>query len=411
MRMTLRRLPVALVLLAISTNAGATLFLNPERPDFEADSVYSDDVILSGGTLKFDSRVEGDLIGFCYELVQSNSVGGNFNIFCYSVQGLGPVGGSLRGFARLISCNAPVGRNFIAYAQEINIGPDAVIGRDANIFGETVTIEGEIKGNLVVEAGRAELTGTVGDCFCFEGGELEIGPNAIINGDLTYESPDKAEIPSSARITGEIKWTPSESREKREPALFTVARVFSWLIPHRAYFLGLTFISLLFFIGSAIPYPAGLSLFVLWISLLISGYLLLLFTGGLSARTEKVLKEKTLPSIGLGFAIMLLTPIVSLILLLTIFFGGMVILLYGVACFVGAVYASLFIGRRICILLNIGSESSKGYGCYSLGVVVLVALSYIPIIGYLLSLLVVMMGLGGLALAVFGGEGKASPVI
>ena len=411
MSILLRRLPMTLILLAMSANAGATLFLNPDRPDFEADTVYNDDVVLSGGTIKLDSRVEGDLIGFCYEIVESGSVGGNFNIFCYSVQDLGPVGGSLRGFARMISCNSPVGRNFIAFAQEINIGPDAVIGRDANITGETVTIEGEIKGNLVLEAGRAELTGSVAGNCSFQGRELVIGPNAVINGDLTYESLEKADIPTSARIAGEVKWTPSESKVKKEPALFTVTRVFSWLIPHRAYFLGLTAISLLFFIGSAIPYPAGLSLFVLWISLLISGYLLLLFTGGLSARTEKVLKEKTLPSIGLGFAIMLLTPIVSMILLLTIFFGGMVVLLYGVACFVGAVYASLFIGRRICILLNIGSESSKGYGCYSLGVVLLVALSYIPIIGYLLMLVVVMMGLGGLALAVFGGEGKTSAVI
>ncbi len=411
MKISLKKGLVALFLLATSANVNATLFLNPDKPDFEADSAYYDDVLLSGGTIKLNSYIEGDLIGFCYEMVQSGSVDGNFNVFCYSVQVLGPVKGSLRSFARLVSCNVPVGRNFIAFAQEINIGPDAVIGRDANIYGGTVTIEGEIKGNLVVEAGRAELTGTVSDCFCFEGRELVLGPNAVIGGDLSYESPEKVQIPSSAKIAGEVKWTPTEARDKKEPALVSIAKVFSWLIPHRAYFLGLTFISLLFFIGSAIPFPTGLAMFILWFTLLVSGNLLLLFTGGLSSRTEKVLREKTLPSIGLGFAIMLLTPIVSLILLLTIFFGGMVVLLYGVACFVGAVYASLFIGRRICILLNIGSESSKGYGCYSLGVVLLVALSYIPVIGYLLSLLVVMMGLGGLALAVFGGERKASAVI
>jgi cytoskeletal protein CcmA (bactofilin family) len=411
MKITLREVLAGLTLLAAATNVNATLFLNPDKPDFKADSVYNDDVVLSGGTIKLDSRIEGDLIGFCYEIVESGSVDGNFNVFCYSVQDLGSVGGSLRAFARDISCNAPVGRNFIAFGQEINIGPDAVIGRDAHIFGQDVTVESQVNGNLEVEASRAELSGKVSGKFSFEGNELIIGPNAVIDGDLDYESPEKAEIPTSARITGEVRWTPSESKEKKEPALFTVARVFSWLIPHRAYFLGLAFMSMIFFVGSAIPFPTGLAVFILWFTLLVSGNLLLLFTGGLSSRTEKVLKEKTLPSIGLGFAIMLLIPIVSLILLLTIFFGGMVILLYGAACFVGAVYASLFIGRRICILLNIGSESSKGYGCYSLGVVVLVALSYIPIIGYLLSLLVVMMGLGGLALAIFGGERKTSAVI
>jgi hypothetical protein len=78
------------------------------------------------------------------------------------------------------------------------------------------------------------------------------------------------------------------------------------------------------------------------------------------------------------------------------------LLLFGVASFAGAIYATLFLGRRICLILNIGSRESTGYGCFSLGIVVLVALSFIPVLGYFIALIVVMMGLGGLTMAVYG---------
>ena len=62
--------------------------------------------------------------------------------------------------------------------------------------------------------------------------------------------------------------------------------------------------------------------------------------------------------------------------------------------------AALFIGRKIWGLLGIG-DAKPGYLCFTIGIIILVALSFIPVIGYLLSMLVLMMGLGGLALALF----------
>jgi hypothetical protein len=88
--------------------------------------------------------------------------------------------------------------------------------------------------------------------------------------------------------------------------------------------------------------------------------------------------------------------------------GAIMLLMFGVACFAGAIYATLFIGRRICVFLNIGSRESTGYGCFSLGIVIIVGLSFIPVLGYLVALIVVMMGLGGLTMAVYGKKDRAS---
>src|SRR3989304_824663 len=74
----------------------ATRYLNSEKPDSQIDTVYDDDVFISGFKIKFDSKVNGDLFSFSYEMVQTDSINGNLNVFANSVQSLGPVAGSFR---------------------------------------------------------------------------------------------------------------------------------------------------------------------------------------------------------------------------------------------------------------------------------------------------------------------------
>ncbi len=394
---------LASILAAIPGNVFATQFLNPDKKGFKADSVYDDDVFIIGNELKFDSKVRGDLFVACNEMVQSEIVDGNFNNFCQSIQSLGPVGGSFRSFARYVSCNAPIGRNLIAFGQEITIGPDVVIGRDAHLFAANVDFQGDVKGDLDVSASQATFSGSVAGCFCFEGRDLVIGPDAVIQGNLIYETPEKADISSSARITGDVKWTRIERKEREQSGWVTFGKVFAWLISHRGYFLFMTVVSLGLFIGLAIPFPAGLSMVILWIMLAISGNILILLSKRMALRTEQNLNARLFPSLGIGFAILFLAPIVAVVLLLTIIgapLGAVLILLFGAGSFAGGIYAALFIGRKICGLLGIG-DSRPGYLCFTIGMVILVALSFIPIIGYLLSMLVIMLGLGGLTLALF----------
>jgi hypothetical protein len=398
-------LSLASIMIAIPANVLATEFLNPEDKGFIADSVYNDDVFIAGNNLKFDSKVGGDLFAACNEIVQSEAIDGNFNGFCQSIQSLGPIGGSFRFFGRFISCNAPIGRNVIAFGQEITIGPNCEIGHDAHLFAAKVNFQGRANGDLDISAGQASLLGSVAGCFCFEGGSLVIGPNAVIEGDLIYETPEKADISTSARITGEVKWTRTERKEREESGWITFGKISTWLISHRGYFLFMTVISLGLFIGSAIPFPAVMSMIILWIMLAISGNILILLSKSMALRTEQTLSARLFPSLGFGFVILLLAPIVSVVLLLTIIgapLGAVLILLFGAGCFAGGIYASLFIGRKIFELLGI-SRGRPCYLCFTIGMVILVALSFIPIVGYLLSMLVIMTGLGGLTLALFSG--------
>lgn len=400
-----RILPVLTALFALAAGeAEATMFVTPGGNDSVIDTVYDDDVFLAGNIIRFDGKVRGDLYTSCYELVQSDTVEGNLISFSRTVQSLGPVGRSFIGFAQYVTCNASVGRNLIGFAQNISVGPDVVVGLDADLFAGTVVFQGEAGRNLKIRSDHAVFSGKVRGNLDFQGDLLTISPEAVIEGDLIYCSPEAAEIGNTNSIKGEVIPTKCE---KKERGGISFGKLFMWLASHRGYFLTLTFFSLVFFVFSAIPFPAGLALVFLIASLLVCGNLFIMLSKDLSARTERTLRNRTFPSLGTGFAIMILSPIVAVVLILSILgapLGGVFLLVMGVAFFAGGVYATGFIGREVCMALKLGSPGSAGYLGYSIGIVLIVVLSFLPVIGYLITLLVIMMGLGGLALAIYSGE-------
>ena len=403
-------LSILILATAFTKLAFCTQFISAKGNDSAIVNEYNDDVFLTGNTIRFDGKVRGDFYAACNELVLSDTIEGNLTIACKSIQSLGFIGRSFIGFAYSISSNAPVGRNFTGFARQIVVGPDVIIGMDANLFAGNVVFQGDVKGGVKIHADNATFSGKVAGDLQFEGDSLTISPDAVIGGDLIYCSPEKAEIGRPASIAGQIKWTPCE-RDKKEDKGTSFGKVFMWLASHRGYFLSLTLFSLIFFIFAAIPFPSFLAAIGLSITFLLSGNIFILFSKNLSRKTELVLSKKMFPSMGVGFVVLLLSPIATIVLLLTIFaapLGAILILTLGVACFAGCVYAALFIGRKICRLLKIGSRSTTGYLCYSIGIVIVLMLSLIPIFGYVLMMLVTMMGLGGLVLAVFGGKDYAA---
>ncbi|MEE9554076.1 MAG: hypothetical protein V3W18_07225 [candidate division Zixibacteria bacterium] len=395
---------------SLAGHARGTQFINTEDKNTVIKEDYNDDVFIAGNQIRFDGKVRGDLYAACNEFVTADSIAGNLNVACKTVESLEPIGRSFIGFAQEINLNAPIGRNALAFAQKIVIGPETSIGANANLYGETVIFRGRVIKDLVIESNSAVISGEIGGDFHFEGDDLSISPEALIKGDLIYCSPEKGEIVDPDIIAGEIKWTQCVVEDEEDSSFISA---FTWLISHRGYFLSLSFFSLVFFIFSVIPLPGLLAMIFLWIGLFISGNLFIMASKELCRKTENVLGAKTFPSIGLGFAILFLSPVGILILLLSIFgapLGAVGILAFGIACFAGGVYASLFIGRLICRLMNIGSGKSTGYGCYTLGMIILVALSFLPVLGYLISLVIIMMGIGGLALALYGrAENSALP--
>ncbi|MEP2828269.1 polymer-forming cytoskeletal protein [Parvibaculum sp.] len=81
---------------------------------------------------------------------------------------------------------------------------DAEIEGDAWITARRVAVEGEIDGDLSIRAQEALINGEVKGNVTFYGLDLSLGPDAEIDGDVTYYSPSAAQIDKGAEVKGEI---------------------------------------------------------------------------------------------------------------------------------------------------------------------------------------------------------------
>jgi len=81
---------------------------------------------------------------------------------------------------------------------------DAEIEGDAWITARRVAVEGEIDGDLSIRAQEALINGEVKGDVTFYGLDLSLGPDAEIDGDVTYYSPSAAQIDKGAEVKGEI---------------------------------------------------------------------------------------------------------------------------------------------------------------------------------------------------------------
>jgi cytoskeletal protein CcmA (bactofilin family) len=347
-----------------------------------------------------DSRVDGDLFAFCQEIVHSDTVIGSFNSFSLNAQILGPVKQSYRGWGNSINCNAHIGRNILIFGNEISIGPQAKIAHDGDIFCAKLIFQGEIDGDLKINADYAEITGRVGGDIEFEDGFLKIGPDAVIDGGIYYKSSQKAEISKSAKILGEINWEEIEYRDKGGGMGLTFGKILAWIFSVRGYLLLLSLVSLISLIFSAIPFPKFLMIVFYSIIFLISGNVLILLTRDRLRMTLTTIDRKFLPSLGLGFVIFFVVPVISLVIMFTLVgapLGIALLFIFGAALFAGVIYASTFLGWKFWKILGSKTDKDSGYLYYSTGIVLLIILSVIPVFGYLLVTVTIMTGLGGLA--------------
>lgn len=387
---------VLILSLCLYSAATASIFVKAQNKSFSADTVFDDDLYLAGNSVRFESQITGDLIGACQDFVYSGQSQGSINWAARHINIIGPVAGSVRAFAQSVEINSGIGRNLLAFAQSINIGPATDIARDASLFGGQITFEGKVAGKMRVDGERVKISGIVAGDLIISALELEVSPNTIINGSLTYKSPNEAKIPASAIVQGEIKWVKLDKETKSEKyhAFRSITSMIMGFMVINTISSVIIFL-LCLLIGNVVIIP------LLYLSLIACSLIVLGLTKSKATKCVAIMRERPWVSLGLGFVIMLIFPlaiglaIVTLIgipMAVLILFGG------GIALFIGAVYTALYIGSLICRLTGI-KRQEPSILCLLIGILVLATLGLIPILGVLVVLLTLMFGLGSIVLS------------
>jgi cytoskeletal protein CcmA (bactofilin family) len=288
----------------------------------------------------------------------------------------GEIGGDLFLFAQDGRIDGRVGGDLYAWVAELSIGEGAAIDGAMNGGAGTLTLDGVVGGPITFASGVVTINGTVNGDVRLDAGELELGPNAVITGELRYESPREADIDPGARVDGEIRYyPPRDDDDEAEDEVPAAAVWFSlWNILWDAWWL---------------------------LSSFLVGALALALGGDAARRPAHRLLEQPALGLGFGFVIAVVVPaaaILAIVLLVTIPLGLISIAVYMAAAYLARLVAALAIGHTLLRLLR-GGKTPSPYASLALGLLAFYLLTQIPYVGFLIWLAAIVAGLGGMFLA------------
>ena len=326
----------------------------------------NDDIYAGAGTVSISGTVNGNVVAGGGTITVSGAISRDLIIGGGTINVTGHVGGSIIAAGGNVTVNGPVAQDIVVTGGTIDIGSGATIGRDLVVAGGSATVSAPIARRVQVSSGSLTLRSRVGGDVRGRVDHLKLD-GAQIGGNLDYTSDNQVEEVNGAAVAGTTtRHTPVDRSGGAGNGFL------SWL--------------------------RGL------IGIVGLGLLRIFLLPGLSSRAIDTERAQPWASFGIGAAILVITPIVALIVFIVgIIIGGwwlglLLIPLWILALAVGYAVSGFLLGRLIFARLGWG----RYHDAFALlgGLFVLTVVALIPVIGWLIGLVAVMLGVGALALVV-----------
>lgn len=412
-----------LSILVVVNPARAFEFKSGNNVLIPAGEVVEDDLYASADSFVLEGTIEGDLVIFASTVTINSSavIEGDLIAGAQSIIVEGAVQDDIRvaGAAIVLGDDSTVGDDLVAAGYSLETMTGSQVGGDALFAGYQAKLGGDIEGSLRVFANGLDLQGSVaGDVtaelgtaqdmppfspFAFipnmpsvpsVSGGLTIGSRALIGGDLEYTSEEIFVIPEGIVAGEETRIEPTPQPEQIEEKPAAPSRTSVWLRQNISNLL----------------------------TLLILGLLMAWLTPGFLNRSAQALRTKPWHSLGLGilsyavifFAVLILGGVTVLLTLIlgVITLGELVgatitagILVISIVVFLfvfSAAYLSKLVASYVAtrfLLERIKPEWAENrYWSMVLGVIIFAILASIPYLGWLISVVAILFGLGALFL-------------
>lgn len=252
-------------------------------------------------------------------------------------------------------------------SNRLHIRETAVIGDDARLASRLLDVDGTIGGDLYAAASEFTLSGEVAGNVSVLADRVVIAPDARIGGDLSYRSPNEPEIAGNAVIGGEVAkldapWLDDADFEREGGGIW------SW--------------------------------FLIVLALVVFGAVVQLVAPGLIAAAGTQARKRTWSSLGIGFVVLIVTPIVVVLLFVTIVGAPLAVFtipLFFVALgFALATIASV-VGDRLRRFTGRSPKAATTLGklaWFAAGMIVLAIVGAVPFVGGVVVLIALLVGLG-----------------
>ena len=370
----MKKLPIFLSLLAlllvlppVPTHAEST---PADNVHVTQDQIISGNLYVTGKAITIDGVISGDLIAAAKSITINGQVAGDIIAFAQEISIDGSVDGNVRTIARDVRINGRVARNISALGSTIFLGSSSYTAWDTYLAAAKIDALGKVEGNLNCWSNQVTVSGQVGKDLNISAPStkkrslIKIESTANIGSNVNYSSLEALDISETASVGGDINRSIPESQAAK---LWGVV----WLIKETI----LIFAALI--MGLALIYLARPSV----------------------KRIVEHLEAAPLKAFLTGFWLFFAIPLASLVLAMTIIglpFGLVIMALWLIAIYCGKIMLAILLGRLLVVNVLRFKQYSGMFWSLTIGVLVLWALTSLPVIGWLISLIAAWLGLGSI---------------
>lgn len=347
-----------------------------------------DDVYLAAETVTINATVAGDVVAAGGELIVKDTIQQDLIVAAGEILVKGYVKDDIRASGGTITLDNVVGDDVIVFGGEISITEETVIHGNLISFSGTVDLDGEVKGMVKAYGGELNINGKI-----LEGAEL-YGGEIKVNGEIRGNSimvAEEIEIGDNAKFYGDVEYWSEDGEVDFGDSLVNAQAIFNEeLMKDRNGFSWKVF---------------GIATLGFWIFYVVSAFLVLLL---LNWTFKKVfvksvgrLDNDFWKSFGYGLIYLFGLP-------LLIAFTFMIIVGIPISLFLLTLYLfSILFGHLVAALMIVhywANRKNKSWGFWSIvfialgTAIILRLLTLIPFIGFLISIILLAVTYGVLAL-------------
>ena len=344
---------------------GSSTVRTSEMVSINPDQIVEGDFYGLGNNIAISGEVESDLLTLGGDLSVNGKVGADLFALTGRADIAGVVGDDVRIIAGDVIVSGEVAGDLVVIAGSLKVLPDANVAGDVMFFGSEANISGVVAGNILGKTESIRIDGEVkGDVDIGTGG-LVLGDRANIAGDVKYVSLTELTRAQNAQVSGEVI--------KNDPVVANESTLLKSVL---------------------IPFLITLFAALVWY----------LFLRRFLTQTVKYSQNNPLRSLLVGFGVFFLLPIAALILMVStlgLMLGLILFFTYIVLLVSAFVTSGVIAGSYISRLTSKNYSNDIHIMYVVLGVFLVHILLYIPVVGPMVLIAVILTSLGALSTRVY----------
>lgn len=334
-----------------------------------AETTAAGNTYLAGREVRVVQPVMGDLIAAGGRVSVEREIAADAAISGGTVDIRGPVGEDLRVAGGTVRIENDIGADLAAAGGSVHVAPGTSVYGSGWIAGRDVIVEGRISRGARIYGNTITLSGEIGGDTELHAERIILTKSARIDGDLTYASAAELSQEQLNQVNGQVRHLDASGRRYEQGE---DGAAWSWFHP----------------------------LFLA--AMLASGILLHALCPNAIAGVQNVIRQQPGRSLLIGVALLFSVPPVAILFMATVIglpIGFALLLLYPLALLLGYLASAFFLGGRLAATTRQAEPLSRTkQSLYlALALLILSMTLAVPFIGGFILLLAVVAGLGGWA--------------